>query len=318
MKVFPLTLLALVAALTLPLMAQVKIAQAGEGRITIEIGGKPYSTLFYGPGTTKPYLYPLLTASGKSVTRHFPMEQFPGETHDHPHHRGLFFAHGDVNGLDFWGNDPLVPSPKGGTIVLEKVNRLKSGKKSGSIDITFDHNDRSGKTLLTEHRLMVFHDEPTERIIDFDATLTAKEKVTFGDTKEGTFAIRLATEMQADKHTGHIVDAEGAEGEKNVWGKKSHWVDYYGEVQGEKVGVAILDNPHNPGSPVRWHVRAYGLFAANPFGLADFVGDKSQKGGMTVEPGQSLRFRYRVIIHPGDAQSAGIAAAYEKYAAAQK
>jgi hypothetical protein len=303
--------------LALPLCAQVKIAQPSPDRISVEIDGKPYSEFFMGPDTTKPYLYPLRAASGKSVTRHFPMEEFPGETHDHPHHRGLFFAHGDVNGLDFWGNDPRVPSPKGGTIVLAKVGNLKSGRKSGSIEATFDHRDRGGKTLLTEHRIMTFYSGPAERVIDFDSTLTAKEKVVFGDTKEGTFGIRLATEMQEDKHTGHIVDAEGARGEKNVWGKKSNWVDYYGEVEGEKLGVAILDNPKNPGSPVRWHVRAYGLFAANPFGLSDFVGDKSQKGGMTLEPGQSLRFRYRVIIHSGDAQSAGIAAAYQKYAAAK-
>jgi hypothetical protein len=55
------------------------------------------------------------------------------------------------------------------------------------------------------------------------------------------------------------------------------------------------------------------LFAANPFGLSTFTGDKSQIGSVTLEPGGPLRFRYRVVIHPGDAKSAGIAKLWEQY-----
>jgi hypothetical protein len=84
-------------------------------------------------------------------------------------------------------------------------------------------------------------------------------------------------------------------------------------VKGEKVGVAILDHPANPHHPVRWHARAYGLFAANPFGLAAFTGDKSQDGSITIEPGQSLRFRYRIIVHGGDVKSAKIADEWTRY-----
>ena len=81
----------------------------------------------------------------------------------------------------------------------------------------------------------------------------------------------------------------------------------------ERVGVAIFDHPENPRHPTRWHVRGYGLFSANPFGLAAFTGNKSQSGDLTLEPGQSLRFRYRVVIHAGNAQSAGIAKLYDVY-----
>ncbi|MEO7143321.1 MAG: PmoA family protein [Bryobacteraceae bacterium] len=312
-------LLAACAFLALPLCAQVKIAQRGGDRIIVDINGKPFTELIIGSDAYKPYLYPVRSASGKAITRHYPMETYPGESHDHPHHRGLFFAHGDVNGVDFWGNDPIHPSPNGGKIVVKHIDDLKSGKKSGSITATFDWDDRSGKAILTEHRVMTFYSERDARTMDFDITLTPNEKAVFGDTKEGTFAIRLATALQADgRHTGHIVDAEGATGEENVWGKKSNWVDYYGELDGEKLGVAIFDHPDNPGHPVRWHVRGYGLFAANPFGLADFVHDKSQKGGLTIEPGQSLRFRYRVVVHSGDVTSAHIAELYKKYAATVK
>ena len=77
----------------------------------------------------------------------------------------------------------------------------------------------------------------------------------------------------------------------------------------------MLDNPANPSHPVRWHVRAYGLFAANPFGKAVFTGDKSDTQSVVIEPGQSLRFRYRVIVHPGNVKSADIAGEWAKYVA---
>jgi hypothetical protein len=100
-----------------------------------------------------------------------------------------------------------------------------------------------------------------------------------------------------------------------LWGKPSNWCDYSGTIGNEKLGVAILDHPANPKHPVRWHARAYGLFAANPFGLAAFTGDKTQDGSVSLEPSKSLRFRYRIIIHEGGLKDANIAAQWEKYRA---
>lgn len=312
----PTLLLCLSAALLLPpsSTAQVQVTPSKD-KISVSIGGKPYGDLFFGPDVWKPYFYPLESASGKQVVRHFPMDAtVPGESHDHPHHRGLWFAHGDVNGYDFWGSDPLnKPNPKFGHTVLDKIVSTKSGKKQGSFTVRLNWNDPDGKTLVTEQRTLTFHDDPKLRIIDVDEILTAKEKVNFGDTKEGTFGVRLAAPLKETKG-GHMVNAQGAEGEKSVWGKQSEWVDYYGTLDGEPIGIAIFDSPKNPGHPVRWHSRAYGLFAANPFGLSDFVHDKSQHSNVNLEPGQKMRFRYRVVIHPGDAQSANIAEMYKDWA----
>ena len=112
-----------------------------------------------------------------------------------------------------------------------------------------------------------------------------------------------------------MVNAQGKEGEKQVWGKRSEWVDYSGELDGEKLGIAIFDHPKNPRHPIWWHSRSYGLFAANMFGLHDFENDKTKDGSMTIEPGQPMHLRYRVVIHPGDVESAGIAKLYQAYAA---
>jgi hypothetical protein len=197
---------------------------------------------------------------------------------------------------------------------LKKVLEMKGGSKSGTIKAVFDGLDASGKPVMTETRTLVFFRDPALRTIDYEIVIEPLEKLTFRDTKEGTFGIRLATSMQEDKG-GHMTNAEGAETEKNVWGKRSAWVDYCGPVDGQTVGVAIFDNPANPRHPTYWHSRAYGLHAANIFGVRDFTGDKSQDGSLTVEPGQPLRFRYRVVIHSGATPAAGIADLYKRYAA---
>jgi hypothetical protein len=298
-------------ALSLPIAAQVKLTQ-GSDRILIEVDGKPFTDFFIGGSATKPYLYPLRAASGTIVTRHYPMQMVEGEPRDHIHQRSSWFSHGDVNGFDFWANDPSQQGPKKGKILVRKVSELKSGKKQGVIRALFDWNDAAGNKLLTEDRTMVIYSNPTERIVDFDIRLTAVGKVTFGDTKEGTFALRLAPELQENKGTGTMTNAQGAQKEKNVWGKKSEWVDYAGEIKGEKVGLAIFDHPTNPRHPTWWHSRGYGLFAANPFGQHDF--EKSGNGALTLEAGQTVRFRYRLIIHAGDTAQAGLAAKYKKFA----
>jgi hypothetical protein len=305
--------------LAMPLAAQVRISQQGIELISVEIKGKPFTQFFIGPETNKPYLHPLRSASGKIVTRGYPMEDIPGESRDHPHHRGLWFAHGDVNGFDFWGNEQR--GGKFGRIVLGKIGDLSNGKESGAIDIDFEWRDPTGKVLLTEARQMIFYSQPKNRAIDFDITLTAREKVVFGDTKEGTFAIRLASALEEPHsgapaqppRTGHMVDSQGREGEKQVWGKRADWADYYGVVDGEALGVAVFDHPLNPRHPTYWHMRSYGLFAANIFGLRDFENDKSKDGSLTLAPGETLRFRYRVVIHPGDERSAHIARLYQDY-----
>ena len=163
-------------------------------------------------------------------------------------------------------------------------------------------------------------------MIDFDVTFTAlAEQVHFGDTKEGFFAIRLATPLEEPHtravgipRTGKITSADGKTGEQNVWGKRSPWLDYSGSIDGEKLGVAIFDHPSNPKHPTYWHVRAYGLFAANVFGEHHFYRDPKRDGSITLKSGEALHFQYRVVIHPGDVKSADVAGLYQRYVSEQK
>jgi hypothetical protein len=78
------------------------------------------------------------------------------------------------------------------------------------------------------------------------------------------------------------------------------------------LGIAILNHPSSFRYPTHWHIRSYGLFAANPWGLGDFTG-KKQDGSHTMKKGESLTLRYRVIFHAGDEKQAGIADAFAEY-----
>lgn len=275
--------------------AQVKITKQKD-RIAVEIGGKPFGDFIYGSGTPKPYFAPLRSASGTIVTRKYPMEEVAGESRDHRHHRGLWIGYKDVNGFNFWENEFSYHNPKAGTLVVRKIDDARGGKKEGSIRATIAWVDPTGKTLLTENRTMTFHDDPKLRIIDVESVLKADAESTFGDDKDGTFAVRIADSM-TEKHGGTIVNSDGGHGMKECWGKKANWVDYTGDAGGEKVGIAMFDNPDSFRHPVRWHVRDYGLFAANPFG-AHAYDSSAAVSSVVLKPGQSVKLHYRVVIHP--------------------
>ena len=102
-------------AFALPSVRRGQTDQGDNDHISVVIDGKPFTDFFFGANTAKPYMWPLRAATGTVVTRGYPIDaNVPGETHDHPHHRGLWFTHGDVNGYDFWANEPSQESPKEG------------------------------------------------------------------------------------------------------------------------------------------------------------------------------------------------------------
>ena len=294
----------LASVLLLPLAGQVP------DQIEISLGGKPFTTFHSGTVDGKPYLAPLRSPSGKIITRRYPMENVEGESRDHLHHRGLWFSYDDVNGVKFWENDPSYKDPRVGRIVVEDA---KWRPDANILETVFNWTDHNGKVLLVEHRTAIFRATRDLRIIDFDIKLTAPEKVVFGDTKEGAFAIRLADALTEKRGGGKMVNAEGLTGMANVWGKRSNWVDYSGTIDGEKLGVAIFDHPSNPSHPVRWHARDYGLFALNPWGQHAFD-PAAPQAHTPLAAGASLHFRWRVVIHVGDTESAHIADLYREFA----
>jgi hypothetical protein len=261
----------------------------------VEVDGKPFTDFFYGPDAPKPYLHPLRSASGKIVTRGFPMEKIAGESTTDQHHRGVWLGYRDINGYDFWQNEFSYENKTAGKVVTRGIDDLKSAKDRGSFRGTFAWLAPSGEPLLEEIRTMAFRGDATLRIVEVDITLRALVDTTFGDAKDGAFSIRLA-EPLTEKNSGTIVNSEGGRGMDQAWGKAASWVDYSGELNGEKIGVVLFEHPDSFHHPSRWHVRDYGLLAVNPFGSNAF--DKQAPvAKFFLARGKSVRLRYRIVIH---------------------
>ncbi|KAA8475187.1 methane monooxygenase PmoA-like [Arcticibacter tournemirensis] len=292
-------------------------------RVDVFIGGKPFTSYIYPDVLKKPVLYPVRSSTGTIITRGWPMDPRPGERIDHPHHVGIWFNYGDVNGYDFWNNSNDVRGHAGpfGTIRHQKVNKIVNGKEKGELYITADWLTDKNNALLKENTRFVFSGNNTTRVIDRITTLTAlKESVLFKDNKEGLLAIRIARELEhpSDKPekftdaqgnvtdvpvlnnegvTGHYLSSEGKEGD-SVWGTRAGWVVLSGRIKEEPVSVMIIDHQKNPGFPSYWHARGYGLFAINSLGQNAMSNGKDSLN-MRLAPGQSVTFRYRIIIKSG-------------------
>jgi hypothetical protein len=301
-----------------PVAQPVELTRNGY-HVDVRIGGRPFTTYYFDRSVAKPYAFPLRSAQGTVVTRGFPMTaDAAGEDHDEPHQRAMYFAHGDINGFDFWGEAAFPtwsdhPASTFGRTVFRTLDDIQGGADGGSLQATFDLVAPMG-TIAEEIQTYRFAGNEQSRIIDCAFAIHATHgPIVFGDTKEGTFAIRVVKAL--DSPPGQMVNASGATGEKAIWGKRSNWVDYYGRVTGEDVGLAILDHPQNLRAPAYWHARAYGLLAANPFGLKPFTGDRRQDGRYAIPAAGSLVLRYRVLIHHGNPAQAGVAEAYQQFAA---
>jgi hypothetical protein len=255
----------------------------------------------------KPFLFPLIGPTGASYTRAYPMEKIQGEDFDHPHQRSLWFTHGKVNGIDFW-------SEQAGHGVIRETARttVLSGPVLGRLRTTDDWLGPDGRKICEDERVLSIYQAGTARILDFEITIKATAgPVIFGDTKEGMFGVRVASSMDVDRKLGgKITNAEGLY-DARAWGKASPWVDYTGPVQGKTVGITIMNHPRSFRYPTTWHVRTYGLFAANPFGWHDFGLGKS--GEHKLDSGHELWFGYRVILHEGNTDASRIAQAFEAY-----
>ncbi len=275
--------------------------KSDKNKAVVTIDGQLFTEYRYGHYACRPYLYPVLTPGGQGLTRAYPMEDVEGETQDHYHHRSIYTAHGLVNGFNLWdeSTDHGVMLQRG-----EPVVGVVDG--AATIDGIVDWCGPEGQKLLEERRSISICAVGDVRVLDQRSEFRALYgDVTFGDTKEGgLFSIRVPTSMDA-KDQGRIENSDGkvyenGTGEESTWGVQAAWVDYSGPLaNGEQWGNTVVDHQDNPRHPTYWHVRGYGLFTANAFGVHDFKGDESMDGSWTIPSGEKRVFRFRYMAHPG-------------------
>ena len=301
----------------------IELGERGGDRILVTVDGEPFTE--YRPGGEAdgggnlPYLYPVYGPGGQALTRNWPMAEAEGEERDHPHHRSLWFAHGAVGLADGSKRYDIWHDRDGSAIVHRKILAQESGE-FGVLRTANSWVDPDGDELLGEERTMTFLAGAFDtgqawRAIDFDVRLRAGDAaVVLGDTKEGTMAIRVAPSLRhrGEHAAGAMLNSEGVEG-ADVWGKRASWVHCTGPVDGKPVGIAIFDHPENFRHPTWWHARAYGLFAANPFGVHHFEKAKKGAGDWTIPAGGELRLRYRLLFHAGEVSAEQLDAEFRRY-----
>ncbi len=268
----------------------------------------------------RPVVWPIVGPTGDPVTRGYPMQPATdGEATDHPHHRSLWFGHEGVGGSNTW-IEPREGKPLSGhlgEVVHRRFDELNIVGSEAVVTTTNDWLTADGKKVCEDERTLRFFATPDYRWIDFLICLRATDSdLPIADTKEGTFAVRVAGTMKVDANKGgQIVNSRGLK-DAAAWGQPAEWVDYSGPVKDKRVGIAILSHPTNFHPAPRWHVRTYGLFAANPFGEKDFPKvDGYSQGVKLIPKGESLQLRYRVVLHRGDETEGEVGQRYREFAA---
>ena len=292
-------------------------------RIDVFINGSLFTSFHYSESIEKTFLFPVNSPDGSVITRGYPIEPRKGERIDHPHHIGIWFNHGNVNGLDFWNNSSAIPADQKdlyGHIVYQRTNVIAGGRR-GILEVFQNWEDNKGNILLTEKVMFIFKGDKNSRTIDHVSTLTAVNgPVTFGDSKEGLFAIRVdrafempstesliftdekgnPTEVKAIDNTGvsgmYLSDM-GLKGDA-VWGTRNAWVILSGVKNNIPISMAIFDNPKNPGFPAYAHARGYGLFSLNNFGQNSYD-PKQEKRSYTIKKGESVTLYHRFYVQSG-------------------
>jgi hypothetical protein len=293
-----------------------------EKKVDVMIDGKLFTSYCWYDNVYKPILYPVCTSTGTIITRGFPLKPREGERNDHAHQIGMWLNYGNVNGCDFWSNGGFgKKDPECGEIKHLAIEKLSGSTDEGVMITRESWLDTSGKELLAENTEYHFFARASTRIIDRITTLTATgNAVTFKDTKEGMFGIRVARQLELpskedvtliDSHgnattvkalsnkgvTGNYISSEGVTGEA-VWSTRARWMDLYGSIGNEKISLVVCDHPKNQSYPTYWHARGYGLFSANPLGAKDFTQGKEELN-FSIPSGKSTTFRYRVIVNSG-------------------
>ncbi len=270
----------------------VTVEPHANGEAQFLIGGKAFTTLRLD--RRHPDLWPIFNADSINVTRTWPRAEVDGEKQDHPHHQSLWFAHGSVAGMDFW-HLPLM------SVRQRQLVASASGEGRGWVETSNHWLNAKGETVLQDRRKITAFVDGRVRGLDYELNLTAEQDLVFGDTKEGTFALRVANGLVADLG-GKLSNDLGQQG-KSVWGKAARWIQASGMLDGKAAAVVLAGHKDNLRHPSTWHARNYGLLAANPFGLNAFGAGES--GAFQLKAAQPLQLRYRILIfaeHPSTDQ----------------
>lgn len=254
--------------------------------VSFSIDGVERARYHHDPGQRRPFLFPIVGPSGRSLTR-------MGHPHDpegHSHHNSVWMSHDRVNGESFWADT----GP--GRIVHRRLVRLDDGDDAARLVVENDWIGSGDRVVLHERRGMTIRpldDAESLMILDLRLEPAGTDPVTLGESAFGLVGVRMAKTIGTNDGGGLIRNSEGnagEQGENGVFRKPARWVDYSGPITREAIeGITLLDHPANPSFPTPFHVRADGWMGAS----------LTYQGPIVVERDRPLRLRYGLYIHRG-------------------
>jgi hypothetical protein len=298
--------------------------ESAKDHLDFRIGKELVTTYHIEPDVAKPYFWPLNAGGGVPLTRAWPMDASSSETKDHVHQKSAWFCHGDVipegielkdkvkgvKGVDFWSE-----APGHGVIACVDVGKPNAAKGHAWVTTRNEWRTTDKTKILDETRTIHLYDLDGARLLVLDIDLSASAcPITFGDTKEGAFGVRIRDALTEKDGKGLLENAEGKKTEKECWGRQSKWCDYSGKIDGKPFGLTLLDDLTNP-YPACWHSRGYGLSAANPFGRAGsgFPAMQDKTDLVKLAKGDHLKLRYGLLLHTGDAKDGKVQECFERF-----
>lgn len=237
--------------------------------------------------TSVPYIYPLNSLGGLTVTREYTAE---GAVENIG--RSFWFGYGDVNGIDFWS-----AGDKSGRIVQTSQEFDSFNAGYWNLHTMCNWVGPDDKVILREERRNSFLSSNHGLLVSTMTMLIAgSEEVKFGDSPNGLLALRVVPGLQLKGGKGHILNSNG-EKDADCLGKRAKWCDYTGELNGKPVGITVFDVATNYGFPAYWNVTEDGLLAANPFGGKSLTNVPENESSYTMKPGEIMTFVYIVLVH---------------------
>ena len=274
--------------------AKINAVKVGS-KINVTIDGKYFTSYICSEDEKYPFFYPVNgPISGGSLTSM--------RNAIWPHHSSLFFGCDQVNGGNYWQE-----GLERGRIISVNAQILKEG---GDTVIITDECIWSRPGALSPvkdlRKFTITAPSATMTQIDAEITMEMLIDVHIKKTNHSLFSARMAADLSVS-NGGTMINAEGAIGEKDTFGKNSPWIDYYGKRGNATEGLAIMQHPSNPWYPSPWFTRDYGFMSPTPM-YWPLNGEET-----FMQKGTTLVLRYRVLVHSGTSTEADIAGQFEKY-----
>lgn len=271
-------------------------------RIVVQVNGETFTEYLFGQEHKYPFFYPVNgPVTGKSVTT---WDQEPW-----PHHSSLYVSLDHVRSENVGHGNYWQPRDRldTGQIFSRNARIVEADGKKVVLQDEADWivSPTETRQLRDTRKMTIWAPSPEIRIMDFEYQFEAMEDLVLGQTGHSFFSARMNTEIAVDGG-GTIVDSQGNRDEAGTREQAADWSAYYGENDGATEGLAIIQHSGNPFYPAKWFTRNYGFMSPTPFA---FDGDRELKKGET------LAFRYRVVVFTGDHETAEIAAWREDFEA---